>query len=67
MCHCADGKRVSPQRARKRRREIVGGVVMMRYGENPLQVTERIHRRFAIFSADCLMACALGLSMSEHA
>jgi len=26
-------------------REIVGGVVMMRYGENPLQVTERIHRK----------------------
>ncbi|MCC6546829.1 efflux RND transporter permease subunit [Candidatus Sumerlaeota bacterium] len=26
-------------------REVVGGVVMMRYGENPLQVTERIHEK----------------------
>lgn len=26
-------------------REVVGGVVMMRYGENPLQVSDRIHEK----------------------
>ena len=36
-----------PRRAvlEKNGREAVGGVVLMRYGENPLAVTERIHRK----------------------
>jgi Cu(I)/Ag(I) efflux system membrane protein CusA/SilA len=38
-----------PRRAvlEKDGREAVGGVVLMRYGENPLAVTERIHRKIA--------------------
>ncbi len=32
-------------------REVVGGVVLMRYGENPLEVTRRIKQKIAILRA----------------
>jgi Cu(I)/Ag(I) efflux system membrane protein CusA/SilA len=32
-------------------REVVGGVVLMRYGENPLEVTERVREKIASLSA----------------
>ncbi|MFN8178426.1 MAG: efflux RND transporter permease subunit [bacterium] len=42
-----------PRRAvlEKDGREAVGGVVLMRYGENPLRVTERIHDKIAELSS----------------
>ncbi len=39
--------RVPPQRAGKGGNEVVGGVVLMHHGDNPLEVTERIKKKIA--------------------
>ncbi len=41
----AAGHAVPPQRLRERRQRSVGGAVLMRHGENPLAVTERIKEK----------------------
>ena len=40
------------------RGEVVGGIVVMRYGENALRVIERVKARLAELALRCPAACA---------
>jgi Cu(I)/Ag(I) efflux system membrane protein CusA/SilA len=53
-----DGWRFPPRRARSQRREVVGGIVVMRTGMNAMEVIRAVKEKIAQITRACHLASA---------